>query len=122
MGKPNKRHHELCQKYKQEGRREKNKKIRAERNERRMAKFARRREAKGEETKEFVSKDPEFRGTNKQESLKFFAWSPRQDNMDEYSRVRSFSRKIQNQLDAVANAEKEEQMKKKKNGKEKKSE
>lgn len=115
MGKPNKRHHELCLKYKTEGRREKNKKIRAERNEKRMARFAKRREAKGEVKNNYIPKDEETRGTNKQESLKYFAWSPRQDKMDEYSRRKSFSRKIKNQLDAVILEEKKEAMNKKKN-------
>ena len=44
MGKPNKRHKEKCKQYQMEGRREKNKAIKAERHERRMAKFAKRRE------------------------------------------------------------------------------
>lgn len=114
MGKPNKRHHELCLRYKQEGRRERNKAERAKRNEVRIAKFAKRREAKGEVEKDYTPKDPETRGTNKQESLKYFAWSPRQDKMDEYSKRRSFSRKIKNQLDAEITAEKQEQMNKKK--------
>ena len=113
MGKPNKRHHELCLKYKTEGRREKNKKIRAERNERRIAKFAKRREAKGEVKKDYIPKDPELRGTNKTPSMKDFACTPKQEHMDEYSKRRSFSARIQNQLNAVILEEKKEAMAKK---------
>jgi len=115
MSKPNKRHYELCLRYKQEGRREKNKKIRAERNERRMLKFAERREAKGEVKKDYVPKGPEFRGDNREPSLKDFAWTPKQEHMDEYSMTKSFSARIQNQLDRVLLEEKKEAMSKKKN-------
>jgi len=44
MSKPNKRHHEKCEKYKAQGRRETNKEIRKQRHEKRMQKFAKRRE------------------------------------------------------------------------------
>lgn len=117
MGKPNKRHNELCKKYKQEGRREKNKAITAERNERRIAKFARRRENK--EPRITYAADPDDRGTNMQPPLGDFAYRPKMDNMLPYQRERSFERRIQNQLDAEIMAEKkaEQQIKSKKNNK-----
>lgn len=117
MGKPNKRHHELCLRYKQEGRREKNKKLRAERNERRIAKFAKRREAKGEPEKKYA--DPENRGTNREPSHWDSAWTPKQEHMDEYSKLRSILKRAQNQIDAVLLEEKREAMAKrnKKEGK-----
>ena len=44
MSKPNKRHNEKCKQYKTEGRREKNKAIKQERHNKRMAMFAKRKE------------------------------------------------------------------------------
>ena len=113
MGKPNKRHHELCVRYKQSGQREVNKAIRAERNQRRIAKFAKRREAKGEDVKNVILADPESRGTNREPKHKDFAWTPKQEHMDEYSKLRSFLKRAQNQLDAVIQEEKKEAMTKK---------
>ena len=111
MGKPNKRHHELCQKYKQEGRREKNKKIRAERNERRIAKFARRRENKPPRVS--YASNPEDRGDNRQAPLGDFAYRPKMDHMVPFQKERSFEQRIQNQLDAEILAMKREEQKRK---------
>ena len=113
MGKPNKRHHELCLKYKTEGRREKNKKIRAEKHQRLLAKFAKRRESKGIIKNDYIPKDPEIRGLNKEPKHKDSAFTPKQKHMDEYSAFRSFMKRTRNQLDAVALAEKKEAMGKK---------
>lgn len=97
MAKPNKRHHELCLKYKQESRREKNKKIRAERNERRIAKFAARKAKKGEEVWDGVPKDPETRGTNRQEPMGDSFYRPKMEHMTPYQKEISFMRRIRNE-------------------------
>lgn len=110
----NRAHKEGCLKYKQENRREKNKAIRAERNERRIAKFARRRENRPERSHAPV--DPENCGTNRMEPIGNFAYRPRMDHMVEFQKVESFERRIQNQLDAeILEKKREEQKKKSKN-------
>ena len=109
----NRSHKEGCLKYKQEGRREKNKKLKAERNERRIAKFARRREKKQEGS--YAPKDPENRGTNLQSPIGDFAYRPRMEHMTEFQKVKSFERRIQNQLDAEILEKKRQEQKKKSN-------
>ena len=109
----NRAHKEGCLKYKQEGRREKNKKLRAVRNERRIAKFARRRENKPERS--YAPKDPENRGTNLQPPIGDFAYRPRMEHMTEFQRRQSFERRIQNQLDAEILEKKRQEQKKKAN-------
>lgn len=109
----NRSHKEGCLKYKQEGRREKNKKLRAERNERRIAKFARRREKKQERS--YAPSDPENRGTNLQPPIGDFAYRPRMEHMTEFQKVKSFERRIQNQLDAEILEKKQQEQKKKGN-------
>ena len=94
----NKAHHERCQKYKNSGRREINKAKKQERDKKRIAKFARRRERKPEHT--YTPKDPETRGTNKMEPLGDFAWRPKMEKMVEYQKWTSAFRRIQNQIDA----------------------
>mgnify|MGYP006872986066 CR=1 FL=1 len=114
MAKPNKRHHELCLKYKQEGRRERNKRLTAEKEQRKLEKI-RERSAK-KPLKYYAPKDPENRGTNRMEPLGDFAYRPKMDNMLPYQREVSFGRRIQNQLDAVVLEEKRnEQSRKAKN-------
>lgn len=110
----NRSHKEGCLKYKQEGRREKNKKLKAERNERRIAKFAARRANKPE--KSHAPADPENRGTNLEPPIGDFAYRPRMEHMTPYQREQSFERRIQNQLDAeILEKKREEQKKKSKN-------
>lgn len=109
----NRSHKEGCLKYKQEGRREKNKKLRAERNERRIAKFARRRANKQERSHAPI--DPENRGTNLQPPIGDFAYRPRMEHMTEFQRRQSFERRIQNQLDAEILEKKRQEQKKKAN-------
>lgn len=94
----NRSHKEGCLKYKQEGRREKNKKLKAERNERRIARFAKRSAEKSPKT--YVPKDPENRGSNLEPSYGDFAYRPRMEHMTPYQKERSFEQRIQNQLDA----------------------
>ncbi len=117
MGKPNKRHHELCLKYKQSGQREVNKAIKAERNKRRVERFARKRAEKQEVNWE--PKDPETRGSNREEGLGDFAWRPKQEHMVPYAKERSFGRRIQNQLNKEIMEAKHEEMKKNGKGKKK---
>lgn len=97
MAKPNKRHHELCQRYKQEGRRDKNKKIRAEKNEKRIAKFAARRAKKGESTWDGIPKDPETRVTNRMEPMGDSFYRPKMEHMLPYQKEISFLRRIRNE-------------------------
>lgn len=99
MAKPNKRHHELCLRYKQEGRREKNKKIRAERNERRIARFAAKRAKKEKEAWDGIPKDPETRGSNRQEPMGDSFYRPRMEHMTPYQRMTSALRRIRNVRD-----------------------
>lgn len=111
----NRSHKDGCQKYKQEGRREKNKKLKAERNERRIAKFAKRAENKAPKV-DRGPKDPENRGTNFEPPIGDFAYRPRMDHMTPYQRERSFMRRIQNQLDAeILEKKRQEQRKSNKN-------
>ena len=76
----NKSHKDRCQKYKTRGQREINKELKKKRNEKRIAKFAARREKKGEEVKNYTPKDPETRGSNKMEPLGNFAYRPKCSN------------------------------------------
>ena len=100
MSKPNKRHHELCQRYKQEGRRERNKKLRAEQHEKQMAKFARRRERAAQQKKPYKYTDPDERGDNRMQSSKLSPIRNKQEHMDEYSKMKSVLRRVQNKFDA----------------------
>lgn len=107
----NRSHKEGCQKYKQSGRREINKAIRAKRNEKRIEKFAARKAAKEARVWDGVPKDPETRGSNREPSYDGFAYRPGMDKMLPYQKLQSLMRRVQNQLDA----ERAEQKKKENN-------
>ena len=94
----NKNHKERCTKYKTRGQREINKAKKAERNERRIARFAARRDKKHEEkyVPTGIKRDD---GSNKTESLKDSAYTPKQKNMTEFAAWKSFMKRTQNQLD-----------------------
>lgn len=98
----NKNHHDRCQKYKTRGQREINKEKKQERNKRRIAKFAARREKNEQEKKNYTPQDPETRGSNKMEKLGNFAYRPKMKHMTEFSEWTSMMRRVQNQLDAEA--------------------
>ena len=94
----NRAHHERCQKYKQRGQRELNKVKKQEKNQKRIAKFAAKREKKEPHT--YVPKDPETRGSNKTEPLGSFPWRPKMDRMIEVQKWTSIMRRVQNNIDA----------------------
>lgn len=100
MGKPNKRHHELCQHYKQTGRRELNKAERAKRNQRRIEKFVAKREARGEVKNDYVPKPEDERGDNRMPPMGDWAWRPKMKHMLPIQKEISFMRRLQNQIDA----------------------
>lgn len=106
MPKPNKRHHELCLKYKQEGRRERNKKLTAEKEQHKLEKIKERSAKKPSKVWDGVPKDPESRGSNREEPLGDFAYRPKMDNMLPYQKETSFMKRLQNQIDAVVLEEK----------------
>ena len=109
MGKPNKRHHELCQKYKQEGRREKNKKLTAQKQEKRMAKIAEKRNNKPQKERVYV--DPEYRGDNRMAPLSPYGYRPKMEHMTEFQRWTSIMRRVQNEKDAEMNEIKKQEQK-----------
>lgn len=118
MGKPNKRHHELCLKYKQEGRRDRNKKLTAERTEHRLEKIKARSAKKDKKVWDGVPKNPETRGSNRQAPLGDFAYRPKMDKMVPFQRERSFMQRVQNQLDAEIMEQKRLEQKKNSKNKE----
>lgn len=103
MSKPNKRHKEKCQAYKQSGRREFNKAKKQERHEKRMAKFAKRRE----EGKTYEYKPNPYKQGSKN-------WKHERDDRAakntgkrlEIARMDSIWRKLNNELEAEERARK----------------
>ena len=96
----NHNHKERCQKYKTRGQREINKEKKAERDRKRIARFASR-AARKPPKEPYVPKDEKERGDNKM-SKNDLAYTPKQEHMTEYARRVSFLRRTQNQLDAEA--------------------
>ncbi len=116
MAKPNKRHHDLCVAYKNRGQRELNKQEKVIKEQKKIEKIKARTARKlAENPKEYVPKDPEARGTNKQEPLGDFAYRPKMKHMTEYAKQKSFERRIKNQLDKELMEEKKAERSKKKN-------
>ena len=103
MAKPgNKNNKARCDKYKQQSRRAKNKALKQERHEKRMARFAKRK-AEGKDyanRKNATVTDPENRGTNMMEKQLFRDFE--NDNRLPYARSTSVFRKLSNM---VANEE-----------------
>ncbi len=93
----NKNNKERCKRYEQQGRREKNKKIKQERDKKRMARFAKRKaEGKGVWAKEKVPNLSEERLPNISE--KEFIKDFNDDNRLPYARETSIFRKLDNMI------------------------
>ncbi len=97
----NRAHKDRCQAYKTRGQREINQAKKAERNKKRIERFAARRNQKQKE--EYiptgVKRDD---GSNFTESCKDFAYRPAQNHKTEFAAWTSFMRRAQNQLDKEA--------------------
>jgi len=120
MAKPNKNNKLRCERYKAQGRREINKKKKAERNEKRIAKFAKRREEGkayeyvwlGHEP-EVIDGDPKsWRRHRDWEIEKAIRAGKNTDHKTPYARMVSNRRKLKNELDAEILAEKRKEAEK----------
>ena len=116
MAKPNKAHHDRCVKYKNRGQREINKKVKQERDAKRRAKFAARREAGKCYKYESLPKEPENKnsrawyewyGIKRERELKADPYK----NKTEYQKWTSIMRKVQNEIDEEVRLMKKEEAK-----------
>jgi len=101
MAKPgNKNNKERCQKYKTQGRREKNKRLKQERNEKRIARFAKRKaEGKGFWGKDRTrTEDPSGSNVTEKELFRDYA----NDHRLPYARETSVFRKLANKINGEA--------------------
>lgn len=104
MTKPNNANHRAkCQRYKNSGRRETNKKLRQERYEKKMEKFRRRREERNAITAETVQP----KKTNKKNRRKNVEETPPYGNKLEIQKWTSIMRKLDNYLEEIKKANKE---------------
>ena len=119
MAKPNKAHHDRCVKYKNRGQREINKKIKQEKDAKRRAKFAARREnGKCYEYKP-LPKEPEDKNSRewrewvsmkRERAFKAYVNDPYK-NKTEYQKWTSIMRKVQNEIDEEIRLIKKEEAK-----------
>lgn len=116
MAKPNKAHHDRCVKYKNRGQREINKKVKQERDAKRRAKFAARREAGKCYKYEPLPKEPENKnsrswyewyGMKRERELKADPYRTK----TEYQKWTSIMRKVQNEIDEEVRLMKKEEAK-----------
>ena len=109
MAKPNKAHKERCVKYKNRGQREINKKKKQERDKKRIARFAKRREEG--KTYKYEPLTPPAEDATKMEKQLYvrernFRATKNEDHRTHWARNRSLLQKLQNELDKAALEEK----------------
>lgn len=109
MAKPNKAHKQRCENYKKRGQREINKKIKQEKDKKRIEKFARRRED-GKAYKYEPLTPPADDVPSREKSAYLMERKIRAeknvDHRTDWARNRSYMQKLQNELDKAALEEK----------------
>lgn len=121
MSKPNKKHNEWCKGYKSRGQRAINKAIKQKRHEKRMAKFAKRKE----DGKTYKYKPNPFpNGTSDheiQKTIRAFIYNEgRKNSMPEFQRLARVFGRLDRDMRAIEEAARQEEIKQKRSGKKKK--
>lgn len=121
MSKPNKRHNEWCKGYKSRGQRAINKAIKQKRHEKRMVKFAKRKE----ENKVYVYEPNPFpKGTpgyEVQKTIRALGHNEdRKNSMPEFQRLARVFGRLNRDMKAIEEAARQEEIKLKRSGKKKK--
>lgn len=121
MSKPNKKHNEWCKGYKSRGQRAINKAIKQKRHEKRMAKFAERKE-KAKTYKYEPNPFPNGSSDHEiQKMIRAFAYNEeRKNSMPEFQRMARVFGRLDRDMRAIEEAARQEEIKQKRSGKKKK--